>query len=183
MQYITDMIVSKAKGLNELLVVFGGVLLLFAASQVEIPLHPVPITLQTVAVMLIGLTYTPRKALESHLLWLGLGLVGLPVFAGFGAGIAHLSGPTAGYLGGFVVSTYIMATIKQKYSLNSFLSDALLCLMGTLIVFACGVIWLSQLIGFKGALLHGVLPFILPGLVKAGLLCSALQILRHFKTK
>ena len=64
---ILSTIKSKSKSLNEIMVVLGGVILLFAASQVEIPLQPVPITLQTVAVMLIGLTYSPRRAVESHL--------------------------------------------------------------------------------------------------------------------
>jgi biotin transport system substrate-specific component len=167
--------------LNEILVVLGGVLLLFAASQVEIPLKPVPITLQTVAVMLIGLTYTPRRAVEAHLIWLGLGAAGLPVFAGFAGGIACFSGPTLGYLVGFVVSSYVMATMKEKYALNTWISDAGLCILGTLIVYTLGVIWLSQLIGFSNAIMHGVVPFILPGLVKAGLLCTSLQILRHYR--
>ena len=56
-----------------------------------------------------------------------------------------------------------------------------LCLLGTGIVFSLGVAWLSYLIGFEKALMSGVLPFILPGLVKAGLLCTALQILRHYQ--
>lgn len=180
MNFFTDA-QSKNSLWTELLVVFGGVALLYAASQIEIPLHPVPITLQTVAVMLIGLTYTPRRAVESHLLWIGLGAIGLPVFAGGGAGFAKVMGPTGGYMAGFVVASYLMAKLKERYALNSWKSDALLCLMGTLVVFSCGVLGLSQFVGLTGALQHGVLPFILPGIVKAALLCSALQILRHYR--
>ncbi|MBY0293402.1 MAG: biotin transporter BioY [Alphaproteobacteria bacterium] len=163
------------------MIVFGGVVLLFAASQIEIPLEPVPITLQTVAVMLIGLTYTPRRALESFLMWLGLAAAGLPVLASFKGGLSYLTGPTFGYLVGFVISAYVMATLKQKLSLRSWISDTVLCLVGTGIVLSLGVAWLSYLIGFEKALMCGVLPFILPGLVKAGLLCTALQILRHYQ--
>lgn len=183
MEYLSRILTTKSKSLNDLLVVLGGVLLLFAASQIEIPLNPIPITLQTISVMLIGLTYSPRKAVETHLLWIGLGAAGVPVFAGLGSGVAHFSGPTAGYLVGFILSSYVMASIKEKYELNSILSDAMLCLLGTVIVFACGVIWLSQLIGNMDALMFGVVPFIIPGVVKAGILCSALQILRHFRAK
>ena len=68
--YFLSTLKAKSTPLYDLFIVCGGVLLLFAASQVEIPLHPVPITLQTVAVMLIGLTYTPRHALQAHMLWL-----------------------------------------------------------------------------------------------------------------
>ena len=71
--------------------------------------------------------------------------------------------------------------LKEKFSLNSLISDALLCLFGTGVVFIFGVTWLSQLIGFEGALLHGVLPFILPGFMKAAILCAGLQILRHYR--
>lgn len=180
MQFLSD-VKSKTIVWKELMTVLGGVILLFAASQVEIPLNPVPITLQTVAVMLIGLTYSPRRAVESHLIWLGLGAVGIPVFSGFAGGMSHVVGPTAGYMAGFVVSTFLMATLKEKFSLNSWRSDVLLCLMGTLIVYSLGVAWLSYLIGIEGAFVHGFLPFILPGFVKAGLLCTALQILRHYR--
>ena len=178
---ILSTIKSKSSVLNELMIVMGGALLLFAASQVEIPLKPVPITLQSVAVMLIGLTYTPRRALEALLLWIGLGAAGVPVLSGFAGGVACLGGPTLGYLVGFVVSVYLMATLKQKYFLSLWVSDALLCLMATLILYAFGVAWLSFLIGFPNAIMFGFVPFILPGMVKAGLLCTALQILRHYK--
>jgi biotin transport system substrate-specific component len=178
---ILSTIKSKSTVLNELMVVFGGVLLLFAASQIEIPLKPVPINLLTVGVMLMGLTYTPRRALESHLVWIGLAAAGFPVLAGLSGGLDRLGGPTGGYILGCVTSAVIMATLKEKFSLNSWISDALLCCLGTIIVFALGVTWLSHLIGFSNAIMHGVVPFILPGIIKAGLLCTGLQILRHYK--
>ncbi len=178
---ILSTIKSKITTLNELMVVFGGVALLFAASQVEIPLKPVPINLLTVGVMLIGLTYTPRRALESHLVWIGLAAAGFPVLAGFSGGLDRLCGPTAGYIVGCVTSAYLMATLKEKLFLNSWVSDVLLCFIGTIIVFSLGVSWLSQFIGFSDAIMLGVVPFILPGIVKAGLLCTTLQILRHYK--
>ena len=178
---VLSTIQSKSSVWNEIMIVFGGVVLLFAASQIEIPLQPVPITLQTVAVMLIGLTYTPRRVLESLLIWLGFAAAGFPVLTGFNGGFAYLTGSTFGYLVGFVMSAYVMATLKKTFSLGSWLSDVFLCLLGTGIVFSLGVAWLSYLIGFEKALMSGVLPFILPGLVKAGLLCTALQILRHYQ--
>ncbi|OJW47572.1 MAG: hypothetical protein BGO67_04290 [Alphaproteobacteria bacterium 41-28] len=178
---ILSTIKSKSTVLNELMVVFGGVLLLFAVSQVEIPLKPVPINLLTVGVMLIGLTYTPRRALESHLVWIGLAAAGFPVLAGFSGGLDRLVGPTGGYILGCATSAVLMSVLKEKFSLNSWISDVLLCGLGTIIVFILGVAWLSQLVGFTNALMHGLVPFILPGIVKAGLLCTALQILRHYK--
>lgn len=169
--------------LTELLTVVGGALLLFAASQIEIPLYPVPITLQTVAVMLIGLTYSPRRALEAHLLWLAAVAVGLPVLSEFRGGLHCLVSPTAGYLVGFVLAAYCMASLKKRFSLDSWKADAGLTALGTCLVFASGVLWLSYLIGAEKAFLYGVLPFIFPGVVKAGLLCTALQIARSVRHK
>ena len=113
---VLSTIQSKSSVWNEIIIVFGGVVLLFAASQIEIPLQPVPITLQTVAVMLIGLTYTPRRALESLLIWLGFAAAGFPVLTGFNGGFAYLTGSTFGYLLGFVMSAYVMATLKKTFS-------------------------------------------------------------------
>ncbi|MBY0502230.1 MAG: biotin transporter BioY [Alphaproteobacteria bacterium] len=166
---------------NELLVVFGGVLLLFAASQIEIPLEPVPITLQTVAVMLIGLTYSSRHALESILLWYGLIAIGFPLLAGFKGGIGYFAGPTGGYLVGFALSAYLMAFFRERFSLNSWISDALLCLIGTLLLYTLGVAWLAALIGFSDAIAYGVMPFILPGVIKGALLCTVLQLVRQYR--
>lgn len=170
---------SNTKLWNELLLVFGGVFLLFSASQIEIPLRPVPVTLQTVAVMLIGLTYSPRRAVEAIVLWIGLCAAGVPVLAGFSGGFDKLLGPTGGYLAGFIAAAYIMALLKQKFSLNSWRLDAMLTLLGTIIVYIGGVAWLTYLMGVENALYYGLVPFIFPGLVKAALLCTALQILRH----
>ena len=164
---------------TDLFFVFGGAALLCATSQIEIPLKPVPVTLQTVAVMLIGLTYSPRRAVEAISLWIALAAVGFPVLAEFSGGLAKLMGPTGGYIAGFVLAVYLMATLKEKFSLNSWQSDVLLTLLGTLVVFTTGTLWLSHLIGWSNAFSYGVLPFILPGVVKGGLLCTALQILRH----
>lgn len=183
MEFLSS-IKEKSKAWHELLVVLGGVVLLFASSQIQIPLKPVPITMHTVAVMLIGLTYKPRQALETILVWLGLAAIGCPVLSGFSGGIARFVGPTAGYLLGFVIAVYLMALLKEKFSLNHWISDALLCLMGTLLLYVSGVVWLTHLMGdFKTAFMVGVWPFILPGVIKAGVLCSALQIVRHYKKR
>jgi biotin transport system substrate-specific component len=171
--------IKVTKGWQDILLTIGGVLLLFATSQVEIPMKPVPITLQTVGVMLIGLTYPVRLAVLSHLTWLGLAAIGLPVLSGFAGGVHHLIGNTAGYMVGFVVAVYIMATLKEKYHLKSFTSDALLCLLGTTVIFILGILWLAHLIGFNNAIMYGLIPFILPGLLKAGVLCAALQMIRR----
>lgn len=173
----------KTKALQELLTILGGVVLLFASSQIDIPLKPVPITLHTVAVMLIGLTYSPKLAAQSLLLWLGLGAIGAPMFSGFHGGLPYMCGPTGGYLVGFLVSATLMAYLKEKLALNSVLSNTALCLVGTILVYSLGVLWLSSLIGFESALIHGVYPFILPGIIKIALLCTALKSIRLVRNR
>lgn len=167
---------EKQTVLQDLLLIAGGAILLFAASQVDIPLKPVPITLQTVGSALIGLTYSPRRALGSHLLWIGAAALGLPVLHGFSSGII---GPTAGYIFGMAASAYGMSLVKQKFDLNSFFYDTLLTLMGTGVVFFFGILWLAEFIGLGAAITQGLLPFILPGIAKAGVLCLALQAVRQ----
>jgi biotin transport system substrate-specific component len=165
----------------ESLKVVLGMLILFAGSQIAIPLEPVPITFQTVAVMLIGLLYSRREALSSVILYLALGGMGLPMFQGFEGGISHLYGPTAGYLIGFIASVYVMATLREYFELQSFLGILFNCIVGTLIVFVFGLSWLAYIIGFKDAITFGLMPFIIPGAIKAFMLSGALRFIRGSK--
>lgn len=159
----------------ESLKVVLGVLVLFAGSQIAIPLEPVPVTMQTVAVMLIGLLYSRRAALSSVILYTVLGGMGLPIFQGFEGGISHLYGPTAGYLVGFSASVYVMTVLREYWGLQSFWGILFNCIIGTLVVFVFGVSWLASIIGLKDAIIFGVVPFILPGALKAVMLSGALR--------
>ncbi len=154
-----------------------GVLVLFAASQIAIPLEPVPITMQTVGVMLIGLLYARRSAVLTVLIYTALGAVGLPMFRGFAGGFQHLSGTTAGYIVGFAVSVYVMAILRERFGMQSFWGILLNCTVGTMIVFACGVTWLASLIGIDNAITFGIIPFIVPGAAKAILLSGAVRFI------
>nr|CAH7769199.1 unnamed protein product [Callosobruchus chinensis] len=140
-------------------------------AQISIPLQPVPITLQTLGVMLIGLKFNRRTAFYSVLTYLSLGAAGLPVFANFSGGYHIFLGPTGGYLIGCLVAVVVM-------SRKSFMCNSLSCLAGTVVIFICGISWLTIYVGLKQAIMVGVLPFILPGLVKIFLLVAALQYLK-----
>jgi biotin transport system substrate-specific component len=167
----SNLSVSQTKAIQFLL----GVFLLFAASQISIPLKPVPITLQTVAVMLIGLTYTPTLAVSTVITWILAGALGLPVFAGYASGIG---GNTTGYLFGFICAVFMMSLLQQRYKFKSFVGISINCLIGTLIIFTFGITWLTGIIGLKPALTFGVLPFILPGIVKIVILSSIIKYCR-----
>lgn len=155
-----------------------GILVLFASSQIAIPLEPVPITLQTVGVMLIGLLYSRRAGLWSVVLYTIFGGMGLPMFQGFAGGLDHLYGSTAGYIVGFTASVYVMIMLREKFGFESFWGMLANCTIGTLIVFIFGVSWLAVAIGWKDAFTFGVIPFIIPGAMKAFLLCGALRFIR-----
>jgi len=155
-----------------------GVMLLFACSQIQIPLKPVPITLQTLAVMLIGLTYRPRQAFEAVFVYLLLGAIGTPVFSNFSGGYANLVGPTGGYFLGFFVAAPLTAWIFSKFEQKSWGSILASCAMGQAMIYVLGVTWLAKFVGFESALKTGVLPFILPGLVKTFILASIIRAIR-----
>lgn len=160
-----------------------GVILLFACAQITIPLQPVPITLHTLAVLLIGLTYTPREALVTLSTYLGLGAVGLPVFASYHGGVIWLFGKTGGYLFGFLVAAVVMSLIQQSLKQRGWLQVLLTCVVGQSIIYVMGVAWLATFIGLKAAIAAGVVPFIVPGLIKAGLLTAVLHNIRYFNKK
>jgi biotin transport system substrate-specific component len=164
--------------LMQIMLCLAGVMLLFVCSQISIPLYPVPITLQTVAVMLIALTYSKKLGIATILLYLLAGAAGLPVYSGYAAGSGILFGSTFGYFLGFVVCAYAMNKIKEKIGSDSFYKIAVNCLAGNSIIFFCGVLWLAQFVGFEAAIKLGFMPFIIPGMVKILILYGLLRTLK-----
>ena len=163
---------------KELALVLGGIILMSLLSQVSIPLQPVPVNLQTVGVLLIGLTYSPRKALYSQLGFLAMGAAGLPVFSNFSGGAHILVGPTAGYLFSFPVAAFVMATLRARHNLQSKWAFLALACLGQTIVFFLGVGWLAHLLGIHKALMLGFLPFILPGVGKTVMTAALVSYFR-----
>lgn len=160
---------------SEVLKILSGIFLIFASAQITIPLHPVPITLQTLAVMLIGLTYSMSSGLAAIISYVILGSLGLPVFAHMSHG---LSSPSSGYLIGFIAAVYVMNKFKQRFGISSILSIVSASILGSIVIFSFGIAYLSTFIGFSGAIQHGFIPFIIPGLVKFCLLAIILRIIK-----
>ncbi len=148
---------------NGMLAVLGS-LLLIAAAKVQVPFWPVPMTMQTFAVLVIGMTFGPRLGAATVLLYLVQGAVGLPVFAGTpakGIGIAYMVGPTGGYLIGFVAAAYLAGRLAMRGWDRKPLLTALAMVLGMAVIYVLGVAWLSTLIGVAKALQFGVVPFLL----------------------
>ncbi len=149
--------------LRDVVLVIAGSLLMAAFAHIRFPLPftPVPITGQTLGVLLVGATLGSRRGVVSLALYLGMGMIGLPFFAGGAQGLAHLAGPTGGYLIGFVVAAYVIGLLAER-GLERDLRTALLpFLIGEMIIYLFGVTWLAVVVGNLGkALAIGFLPFL-----------------------
>lgn len=150
-----------------------GSLFLAAMSQIEVPFFPVPMTLQTLAVMLIGLTFGFRLGTLTVALYLVEGAAGLPVFAGFASGPAVFVGGTAGYLVGFLAAAAAMGFLVDRGAARSWPARFVTLALGEVLIFGFGIAYLSALYGFSAALDYGLYPFVAADLLKmviAGLL-------------
>lgn len=155
-----------------------GVVGLSLMSQITIPLKPVSITLQTVAVLFIGLTYSRRDALLTMLSYLTIGAMGFPVFANFTGGVHHLLSPVGGFYIGFMIAAVVMASVRARIETDSIVSDISLSILGSVVLYTLGVVWLSNFIGLVPAIMGGVVPFILPGILKSIILAGILKYVR-----
>ncbi len=169
---------------RDLALVLGGAALIALLSQVEIPLKPVPITLQTLTVLLVGAGLGWRRGAIAVLTYILAGALGLPVFSGGGAGFATLVGPTGGYLAGFVLAAALVGLLTERLALDRTpWGTALAMLAGNAAIYAVGLPWLSQVTHLHGGALMaaGLTPFLLGDLVKlllaAGLLPGAWALL------
>ena len=150
------------------LVVLGTVLLAISA-QIQVPFWPVPMTMQTFMVLIIGATYGWRLGAVTVAAYLVEGAVGLPVFAQFSAGAHVLVGPTAGYLVGFVAAAAVTGYLAERGYGRNLATAAISFILGTVVIFAFGLVYLASLIGVEGAIAHGLVPFILSEPTKVAL--------------
>ena len=150
------------------MVVFGS-LLVAASAQVSVPMFPVPMTLQTLAISLIGLTYGARLAGATLLTYLAQGIAGLPVFAGGAAGLAYLMGPTGGFLIGFLAMAWLTGYLVERGLDRGFGRLFVAAFIPALLLFVPGVLWLWTItpLDLQGAVMAGAVPFQIGGLVKS----------------
>lgn len=161
---------------RELSLALLGSAFLMLLSQVRIPLPftPVPITLQTFGVLLIGLSFGSSRGAATIATYIALGAVGMPAFAGGALGWKHLLGPTGGYLIGFVAAAWLVGRLAESGWDRSFWLAFISAVLGTLIIYAFGAAWLSYFVGIKRAFMAGILPFIPGDIVKALMAAAAM---------
>jgi biotin transport system substrate-specific component len=145
---------------------FTVVTTLGAFVRIPLPWTPVPITLQTMCVLLAGAYLGKKAGSLSQLTYIILGAAGLPVFTGAGSGFLYLAGPTGGYVAGFLLCAFFVG--RGIHAAKSLAQVWLLFLFGDALIFGCGVLWLTLLTGLPIAsvLTIGVLPFVVGDLIK-----------------
>ena len=157
-----------------------GTLVLAISSRIEVPMVPVPITMQTFAVAMVGALYGWRLGTATVLAWLAQAALGLPVLAGGAGGLAHFAGPTGGYLAAFPVMAALIGWLAERGWNGDRPGLAFLSMLaGNLLCLAMGAAWLAQGIGWDAAITHGVLPFVLGGVLKSAVGALALRQLRR----
>ena len=145
--------------LKSIALVLFGTLLLSLSSKVQVPFWPVPMTMQTFIVFIIGMAYGWRLAFFTLVAYLIEGALGLPVFAK-GGGLLYLAGPTAGYLYGMTVAAAVIGFFAEFGYNESYFKSLISLLVGTFIIFLFGVGYLGSIFGYDKALAGGLYPFI-----------------------
>ncbi len=161
---------------REVALIVGASLFIALGAQFRfyLPFSPVPVTTQTLAVLLIGALLGPKRGIVAVLLYLMEGLIGLPIFAGGQSGIAGLLGPTGGYLLGFIASAYVTGVLIQRgWDRKPGTTFAALAL-GNIVIYVFGLSWLMTFVSSESVLTLGLWPFIPGDLFK--LACATLAL-------
>lgn len=190
---LADRVFSRTRVLDAVLIAAGAVLTAVSA-QIAVPLWPVPVTGQTLAVLLVGITLGAVRGGISMALYAVLGIIGLPVFSESTSGWNVVAGPTGGYIIGFIFAAVLTGWLAQREWDRKLLRAFVAFLAGSVATFAFGLPWLAAYLGAFGApndlnsvLTAGLYPFIVGGVVKsilgAGIITLAWVAVGHRDSK
>ena len=163
--------------------ILAGSLLLTLSAKIQVPFYPVPMTLQTLVVLLIGVSFGWRMGFATVLAYLAQGATGLPVFAGTpekGLGLLYMAGPTGGYLVGFALAAGLTGWLAERGLDRSVIGTAIAMIAGNLVIYVFGLAWLANFVGFEKAVTLGVIPFLFGDLVKIMLVTASLPVIWKF---
>jgi biotin transport system substrate-specific component len=173
---------KQTKIIKYLLVALIGSIILAISSKVKIPFYPVPMTMQTLAILMIGVGFGWRLGMATVALYLFEGIIGLPVFSGTpekGIGLIYFTGPTMGYLLGFLAAAYFSG--KFVYD-NNVVKTFLKLFFATSLIYIMGMIWLGSLIGWDKPIFQlGAQPFLLAELFKILIATFAINHIQKIK--
>jgi len=162
---------TQTQIIKSLLIILLGSIILAISSKVKIPFYPVPMTMQTFVVLLIGMSFGYKIGLATIGLYLIEGISGLPVFSNSperGVGLAYFTGPTMGYLIGFFSACFLASLIKTD---DNYFIIFIKLILSVSTIYILGVLWLGTLIGWDKPIIQlGVVPFLLAEVFKIALL-------------
>ena len=173
--------IESANILKKIALVLIGTLLLTISAKVKVPFYPVPMTMQTFVVVLIGITLGWKLGLATVFAYLFEGAIGLPVFAGTpekGIGISYMLGPTGGYLLGFLSSVFIAGFVNLN---KNIIIKFFLISLSILAIYITGVPWLAYLAGWEVAYIWGIKNFVLAEIFKISILTLSTEKLLKFR--
>ena len=158
--------IESSNILKKIIIVIFATLLLTISAKIKVPFYPVPMTMQTFVVVLIGITLGWKLGLAAVFLYLFEGAIGLPVFAGTpekGIGISYMVGPTGGYLFGFIISVFIAGFVNLN---KNIFTKFILISLSIFVIYLSGVPWLAYLLGWEVAYVWVIKNFVLAELFK-----------------
>ena len=162
---------TQSKIIKSLIIIFLGSVILAVSSKIKIPFYPVPMTMQTFVVLFLGISFGYRIALATIGLYLLEGIIGLPVFSNSperGVGLTYFTGPTMGYLIGFLSACFIASFIKFE---DNYFIIFLKLVLSVSTIYIFGILWLGILIGWEKPIIQlGVVPFLYAEIFKITLL-------------
>tara|TARA_X000001036_G_scaffold176511_1_gene167082 strand:+ start:306 stop:857 length:552 start_codon:yes stop_codon:yes gene_type:complete len=173
---------AQSKLIKNIFIVLIGSIFLAISSKIKIPFYPVPMTMQTFVVLIIGIGFGWKLGVATIMLYLFEGILGLPVFSGTpekGIGLVYFTGPTMGYLVGFLVAVFFAG--KFNYN-NNIIINFLKLTFATSFIYILGMLWLGGLIGWDKSIFKlGAQPFLLAELFKILLATLAINQIKKLK--
>ncbi|MCK5166841.1 MAG: biotin transporter BioY [Rhodospirillaceae bacterium] len=165
---------ANANGASSMLrgvvLAFIGSILLTISAKVHLPFYPVPMTMQTLVVLGLGMALGSRLGAAAVMLYMAEGAMGLPVFSGTpekGMGVAYMMGPTGGYLLGFIVAAWATGFLAERGWDRGVLTTASAMVIGNGIIYALGLLWLGSILGWDKPIIEwGMTPFLLADATK-----------------
>ena len=173
---------TQSKLIKNLFIALIGTVLLAISAKIKIPFYPVPMTMQTLVVLIIGVGFGWKLGVATISLYLFEGIIGLPVFSGTpekGIGLVYFTGPTMGYLLGFLVATFLAGKFNFD---NNLIKNFLKLTFATSFIYILGMFWLGTLIGWDKPIFKlGAQPFLLAELFKILLATFAINQIKKIK--
>lgn len=180
-------LLPRSTALTHATLVAGGTLFLAALAQISIPIpgSPVPVTGQTLGVLLIGTTYGSGLGLTTFAIYLLAGIAGAPVFAGASYGIEKITGATGGYLIGMMVATFLLGVLANRQLDQKFLTALPTMLIGSITIFTFGLLWLHHFTGkdWIWTISAGLTPFIFGEILKIAIVGTSLPVVWRIVNK